>query len=522
MNTTRPVRPIVALFLLFFIFESYRVSTIITPILRRQQIFRDQIEQDGGAVMLNQKINDDDDQTKKDAIETVPPSSYKGHQEISSTVKAEINHKWTELEDEKINYVAQLLGIPSAEAQSRIHSIWKHGEWNSFKWIRNPDVLKQMATRQEEFLRNPSEYLPKPVVYRPILPGMGWGNLLYDISHHVIFAAMLGRPLLMMLDKKDATGQLGWRADLPTSPEGSVFHPRLMDWRLFGKPELMSLFKPEQMADRDDITRSVRVSCRQGYLFHTQCGGDQHKGNLESLLPVFKSMPHAVLYSEYSASFLMPLRNAKSFKEWIDQNLISDAKRMSTTAAQLRFAFNVAFQTNATFRRDYILPMLARLSEQFTTPFLTMHIRTGHLETGVARDQTMEQDIQALRECQASFTRKEKWLFLTDNAGLSQKISENGTSLTVINTLKQEEEFTLSKFHVGYMPAQSLAWRLSLKDWLLLVESPGPIYLRSRMHSAFSFGQRGALIAGLQCTAQRSPDDVLTQCGNKFFDEVCR
>jgi len=80
--------------------------------------------------------------------------------------------------------------------------------WTKLHWLRNKTMMAEAIRVQEAFWRDPDGFLPRPVVYRPLLPGMGWGNFVYNIVYHVAFANYFGRPLLMSFVEKDPTSAL--------------------------------------------------------------------------------------------------------------------------------------------------------------------------------------------------------------------------------------------------------------------------------------------------------------------------
>lgn len=380
--------------------------------------------------------------------------------------------------------------------------------WNDLDWIRNPnwrELVESIASVQREFLSNPTLSNPiQPVLYRPVLPGMGWGNLVYDLSFHALFAFMLRRPLLVLFDKKDPSGALGWNAT-----HMGVLTPNIIDWR-WGKTELLRNYPPKSF--QHPSPKHIIATCRQGTEFHSLCGGDQDRGNFAPLFDVFRQHPHKPIYSEFSASFIMPLKNSAQHAEWITTHLCADIRRR--VDCQIQFAFSVLFRVSPEFQSRELFPRLAKLTRQFTQPFATAHIRTGHKETGISRGQAgFASDLLHLQQCQAQYAQGD-WLVLTDTLelALGAAAARTGTMITL------DQEYSLETGHVGYNVASSVAWETTLRDWLLLVQSTGPIVLRSRMDTAFSFGQRGGLVGGKQCAMKRT---ALLTCGDHFFDQGC-
>ena len=416
---------------------------------------------------------------------------------------------WSRMENQKKNYIKRVKGVSESEAKQLMKFLWSN-DFSDLSFVKDQAMLDRAYERQKAFLKDPVHFRPRPLLYRSILAGMGWGNMMYDIAHHVIFALITERPFLMMIDFKDPHGNLGWKADAMNE---AIFLPRVLDWR-WGKKQLLELFPHEKLSKKSSNEHYL-VTCRQGYDFHETCGGDQAQGNFEPLMQKFKDDKDKILYSEYSASFIRPLRNSNTFKNFM-------IEKLGSKKLQMRLAFAMMFSINETFREERVFPHLRALTQDFTRQFLTVHIRTGHLEGGVVRDKTLETDDQSLMDCYRNdpVTKQTNrtWLVLTDNAELAARAHQKwGAYVTVDPT-----SFSLHKFHVGMTKPEfrKSAWEVSLADWLLIVESTGPTLLRSTMHSAFSYGQRGSLIAGLQCERTNKKDFLFT-CGNEFFAERC-
>ena len=92
-----------------------------------------------------------------------------------------------------------------------------------------------------------------------------------------------------------------------------------------------------------------------------------------------------------------------------------------------------------------------------------------------------------------------------------------------------DESFSMTTMHVGHFhmltrDQHRYSWTQALVDWFLIVCSPGPVLLRSRVPSAFSFGERSALLAGLDCGNQArltAEESALVHCAGRFFDKIC-
>lgn len=460
-----PIRPIAALLLVFFTFESYRVSTIVAPIMRmaslsRQQeravvnVFLDEEEKNGMASTdssIQEKLDENKIYEPADSANGKDSATHDNDMKEETLFKAShqapieqdgraIHPDVDPMDAHKVEYVARKIwkgDVNKARANNR--KIWAE-EWSSLGWVRNQTMLAEAHQRQLDFLADPQNYRPRPLFFRPILPGMGWGNLMYDISNHLSFALMLRRPFVMMLDKKDAGGKLGWDE---TSFASAVLRPRVIDWR-WKRTGVFDLFPPGVLSSKSKPDEILHVSCRAGYPLHELCGGDQEKGNLESVFAKLREEPDRILYSEYSASFIMPFQNAPSVKTFYrDQVIPLKNNNMHWMGAQMRLAFNLLFQINSTFRRDRVLPHLQALTINFSQAFVTTHVRTGHMETGVARDMSLESDSAALKSCSESdgdsseslrngIKQKRMWLLLTDHAALAEKARDSwGAYVTV-------------------------------------------------------------------------------------------
>jgi len=91
-----------------------------------------------------------------------------------------------------------------------------------------------------------------------------------------------------------------------------------------------------------------------------------------------------------------------------------------------------------------------------------------------------------------------------------------------------DESFSMKAMHVGHFhmithAQHRVAWKQALTDWMLIVCAPGPVLLRSRVPSAFSFGERSAILAGLDCSnkvTHNAIEAALVHCAGRFFDKV--
>lgn len=321
---------------------------------------------------------------------------------------------------------------------------------------------------------------------------------------------MLERPFLMMLDKKDHNGILGWNSNQNTD---AVLYPNLIDWR-WNKPELIKLFPVEGIASLPNVSL---LSCRAGYEFHTLCDGDQHKGTWDGVWPTLVAKQNTtVLYSEYSASMIAPFGRSVIYKNFISTRLVRNAPHLFFT--QLRFGFPVLFRVNDTFLDKEIFPKMRELSNDYTKDYVAVHVRTGHLESGLNRASTLASDVvqfQACRNLDKVLHPTRKWLLLTDYVDLAIAL-QNSSYITL------DLSYSLKTFHSGMGSAEDAgyAWYMTLRDWLLLVYSPGPNMLRSRMFSAYSFGERSVVLGGKSCSGSRAEQPLL-RCGHEYFDAYC-
>jgi hypothetical protein len=54
--------------------------------------------------------------------------------------------------------------------------------WPRLDWVKNKTLVAAIVDIQRRFWEDPTRFEPRPVIYRPLLPAMGWGNFVYDIS----------------------------------------------------------------------------------------------------------------------------------------------------------------------------------------------------------------------------------------------------------------------------------------------------------------------------------------------------
>jgi hypothetical protein len=404
--------------------------------------------------------------------------------------------------------------IPIHEPAHQQPTTVSSSSWTSLSWIQDPTLLPSIIKLQQAFRSSPNKtaFRPQPLIYRPILKGMGWGNFIYDISYHVAFASWLQRPIIMLLDRKDADGCLGWD---PKSPEGySFLEPNLIDWRYYREDG----YNLDHMARVQNSVGHVQLTCRPENQWHALCGGN-YEGSWDGPYDRLIQIPEKVLYSEYSASFIFPLSRSQRYNNWLKTRIIpapaSNNKRKSSKnipfAYQLRYAFNLIFRIAPKFHQEQIEPHLKKLGSNY----LACHIRTGHHETGYRRTSELKDDVEAIKSCLKAFPQDREWLVLTDDAKLAQEV--RSLAHTTV-----DETFSLAQLHVGNgeSAARRDAWSHTLRDWLLLVYAPGPVLLRSRISSAFSFGERSSLLGGKICKKPIMAGSIMS-CGNSFFDNYC-
>lgn len=400
-------------------------------------------------------------------------------------------------------------------------------EWDSLAWVINKPMLEKFKSIQHEFLSSPNRtsFRPQPVIYRPLLPTIGWGNMYYDICHNFILAVILERPFLMSFDKKDPTGSID-----------SLLEPKEIDWRYSSLHHHSSAFQSNQgkrlqhhhlflnrkfddfkMDDEYDLDyfqkrlsspTHEQISCRSSHKWFDLCGKSSSRGNLDKVYPILKTMPEKVLYSEFSESIIMPIRNSKTFINFINDNLAKVRRFWSDLAIICRFVFNFLFRPSRILR-DSLLKIQARLGSNY----VVSHVRTGHLEDGEQRtkENSLQQMVEALSSCRNTI-KQQKWLLLTDDLSLAleakrQNISEitisdedlvsnakasamhTGKAHTVYNSAKRKEAFQ----------AALKAWTLALTDWLVIVQAPSLVFLHNRMPTAGTFGMRAAYVGGHAC-----------------------
>ena len=218
---------------------------------------------------------------------------------------------------------------------------------------------------------------------------MGWGNFIHDIAHHVILAAMLKRPFLMSLEEKDPHGALA-----------GLLHPGRIDSRLGGLGgdsargggaygDGAALLRALRGATSGETastpsTPFAQLSCRTTHTkWHALCGGN-HDGSLDRPLEELDATPLTILYSEYSGSLILPLRNSRRFRQWVRTHLGAstlDAGGRTggrgTIALAVRAAFWHVFRPSP--RLD---ALVASWRARLGPAYVAMHVRSGNLEEG--------------------------------------------------------------------------------------------------------------------------------------------
>ena len=197
----------------------------------------------------------------------------------------------------------------------------------------------------------------------------------------------------------------------------------------------------------------------------------------------------------------------------------------------MRYTFNLAFKLDPGFFYRSVAPHLNRLGADF----VTSHVRAGPGEMGQGpRTGTVDEDEARLRECRAVVSSR-PWLMLTDDsavraAGFAAPLTPRqlATRVRDVTYTTVDANFSMQAMHVGHFhmitrAQHRHAWRQALTDWMLIVCAPGPVLLRSRVPSAFSFGERSAILAGLDCSnkvAHNGLESALVHCASRFFDKV--
>ena len=123
--------------------------------------------------------------------------------------------------------------------------------WLHLDWVANKTLVKEFQLLQRRFLDSPDPlaFRPQPLIYRPILHSMGWGNMLHDISHTLILAHLLGRPFLMSFQVKEPTGALE-----------KLLPPNLVDWTF--SPRLQTVYSLQNMSRQIEGEHHFQLSCR--------------------------------------------------------------------------------------------------------------------------------------------------------------------------------------------------------------------------------------------------------------------
>ena len=411
----------------------------------------------------------------------------------------------TESAEGSSRYTEKLI---SPQSTSRLY----HFSW---EWLADPGAIMKHAELQRAFhaSHDKKAFRPQPYVYRPKLPGMGWGNLLYDISHNLALAMILQRPFLMSFDLKDKFGVVE-----------DLLQPAIVDWRF----EILTPFEQRiySLDDFESVKTSdfhVHVTCRPSDSWFKLCGGNQGQGSLDEVIPKLLDMPQKVVYSSYSASVIMPLRNSRAFRSWIDREIAKSVGGWDTLSLSVRFAFPYLFRPSPDLEAAVasILTDLGGEGAQYDA----VHIRTGNLEDHKKRDdrglKTLADDFE---ECRQEIGG-EKWLFLSDNLDLVLEIRRRNLAVTTF----EDSSFNMGNgMHVGKMnlrrgggdkaerkDAAKQSWLFALRDFLLMAQSSGSVWLRNTMSSAGSYGERASFIGGKSC------HHSATSCANGLFQKVC-
>ena len=407
-------------------------------------------------------------------------------------------------------------------------------------WMARPAWVASHIALQEEFRRAPAKAPRAPLVYRPKLHGMGWGNLLHDIAHHVILAAMLKRPFLMSLDVKDPHGVIE-----------TLLAPGRIDWRMSGEGSLGGMqFSNAKTLLRTlsgsvDSTAHVQLSCRPTHTkWHDLCGGNSHDGTLDRPLTELDAMPHTVIYSEFSGSIILPLRNSKRFRRWVKENLGTlalDAGGRTGGRGTIALAVRAAFWhlfTPAPRLTELLTPWRAKLGPQY----VALHVRSGNMEDGSVGTHPHGDWVARIEACRAASSASHRtvpWLLLTDDVPLAHAAA---SSNVLVSTVEAGDGFNMANgMHVGKMhlslhfsamkkrEVAVMSWERCIRDWMLIAEAPGAVLLRNTMASAGTYGRRAAFAAGKVCVGRslgvktgglRSATQLLS-CGEAFFKEQC-
>ena len=418
------------------------------------------------------------------------------------------------------------------------------------EWMAQPAWVAEHVALQRAFRASPSTTPRAPLVYRPKANGMGWGNFIHDIAHHVILAAMLKRPFLMSLEEKDPHGALA-----------SLLHPGRIDSRLGGLGgdsgggggggggggayggDGAALLRALRGATAGGTastpsTPFVQLSCRKTHIkWHALCGGN-HDGSLDRPLEELDATPRTILYSEYSGSLILPLRNSRRFRQWVRTHLGASALDAGgrtggrgTIALAVRAAFWHVFRPS--LRLDALVaPWRARLGASY----VAMHVRSGNLEGGNAVEAKSHVDwVGRIAECKAGAAgamSAARWLLLTDDVPLAHAAAA-AAATGIVTTVETGDAFTMANgMHVGKMhlsqheggakraAVATQSWERCLRDWMLIVYAPGAVLLRNTMASAGSYGRRAAFVAGKACGVKKSAA-LAVDCGGRFFQELC-
>jgi hypothetical protein len=288
--------------------------------------------------------------------------------------------------------------------------------------------------RQARFRAAPDTFEPRPLVYRPILQGMGWGVLLQDISYHFGFAVLLERPFVLVLDQKDPTGQIGSGNPIGLGP---------VDWRVPA-----GFIVPSK---DDDNATTIQLTCEE---LRERCGGIHYLGTWDRVIPWLRDQPQVALYSEYTHGLTMPLDNSRQYRAFISKYALRDRP---VHESHVHFTFRMLFNISGVHQHNPATEVLA-------------HVRTGHREGG--RDRPHSLEIPA--SCLAAYPNK-KWRIISDTM----------FSLQLFHVGYHPES-------AGAWIITLRDWAT------LATAHRGPLFLRNTMATAGSYGLTAAYVAGLK------------------------
>jgi hypothetical protein len=256
-----------------------------------------------------------------------------------------------------------------------------------------------------------------------------------------------------------------------------------------------------------------QVSCRQTHKWYDLCGRSSGRGSLDAIYPLLRAIPEKILYTEFSESIIMPIRNSKGWKSWIDKNLAKKHPIWEDLAVACRFVFNFLFRPSRVLRDS-----LVSLQTWLGPHYIVAHIRTGHMEDGSVRAEkkSVQELVDSIASCKTA-SGDQKWLLLTDDVALAYAAKLQNVSETTIkeedmksqrassmHTGKAHTIYDMRKDAKAAFEAALKAWRNALTDWLLIAQAPSLIFMRNRMFSAGSFGTRAAFVGGHACVSSKS------------------